>query len=98
MWTFSLLLGETVNVDVLISFFHASESQPLPEFASPNSVAVSVQVVDPVWLSLPGAEVTVKPLRGDTQLKSNRTETDKDGYARFFVPSDADYSVLHKNS
>src|ERR1700720_2611378 len=75
-------------------FLFFMQANPNPCQSSPvltQSPSLIVQVVDPMWLPVPGAEVTVKPLRGDTQLKSNRTETDKDGYARFFVPSDADY-------
>jgi len=63
---------------------------PPPQTQSPSLIA---QVVDPNWLPIPGAEVTVKPLRGDTQPKSNRAETNKDGYAKFFVPGDADYAI-----
>ncbi len=37
--------------------------------------------------------MTVKPLHGDAQSKSNRAETDKDGYAKFPVQGDADYSI-----
>jgi len=35
----------------------------------------------------------IKLLGEDTQLKSYRSETDKDGYSKFFVPSDADYDI-----
>ena len=77
-------------------FLFFMQATPNPCQSSPaltQSPSLIVQVVDPVWLPVPGAEVTVKPLRRDTQLKSNRTETDKDGYARFLVPTDADYSI-----
>jgi hypothetical protein len=77
-------------------FLFFMQANPNPCQGSPaltQSPSLIVQVVDPVWLPVPGAEVTLKPLRGDTQLKANGTETDKDGYAKFFVPSDADYSI-----
>jgi hypothetical protein len=35
----------------------------------------------------------LKPLRGDAKTKSDRKETDKDGYAKFFAPGDADYDI-----
>jgi hypothetical protein len=50
-----------------------------------------------MWLPVPGAEVTVKPLDGDAQSKSSRTRTDTDGYAKFVVPGDADYSIEVKS-
>ena len=79
---------------LLFLFFMQTNSNPCQGSpALTQSPSLVVQVVDPVWLPVPGAEVTLKPLGGDAQLKSHRTETDKDGYARFFVPSDADYSV-----
>ena len=77
---------------VLVFPYHASESQSLPGVASTSSVAVIiVQVVDPAWLPTSGAEVTLKPLRAGAQ--SNRTRTDKDGYAKFLVPGDSDYAI-----
>jgi len=77
-------------------FFLIMQANPNPCQASPaqiQSPSLIVQVVDPAWLPVPGAEVTLKPLRADAQLKSNRTRTDKEGYAKFFVPGDADYAI-----
>jgi hypothetical protein len=62
-----------------------------PAHTQPPSL--NVQVVDPNWEPIPGAQVMVKRLGEDAQLKSYRSETDKDGYAKFFVPSDADYGI-----
>src|SRR5260370_2763143 len=73
MWMFLFLFFTQANPNPC----HASPARPQP----PSLV---VQVVDPVWLPVPGAEVTLKPLHADAHLKSNRTETDKDGYASFF--------------
>jgi len=52
-----------------------------------------VQVVDPNWIPIPGAKVTAKSLGEKDQLKSNESDTDKDGYVRFSVPGDADYAI-----
>jgi hypothetical protein len=83
MWVFLFLL-----------FIQANSNPCPPSPAQTQSPSLIVQVVDPVWLPVPGAEVTLKPL--STGAKSNRTETDKDGYARFSVPGDADYSIEAK--
>ena len=58
--------------------------------AQTQSPSLIVQVVDPGWLPIPGAEVMLKHLRSDAKTKSDRKETDKDGYAKFFAPGDAD--------
>jgi hypothetical protein len=79
---------------LLFLFFIQSNSNPCqPSPAQTQSPSLIVQVVDPVWLPVPGAEVTLKPLHVDAQSKSNRIRTDKDGYAKFIIPGDADYSV-----
>lgn len=56
-----------------------------------QSPSLIVQVVDPAWFPIPGAEVKVEPLARGTQSYSTRT--DKDGYAKFSVPADADYAI-----
>jgi len=53
-----------------------------------------VQVVDPVWLPIPGATVTIKPVSG--KEKSSTGQTDYDGYAKFWVTGDQDYVVEAK--
>jgi hypothetical protein len=82
MWMFLFLL-----------FFQTGPNpcQDSPTQTQPPSLIV--QVVDPEWLPIPGAEVTIKPPGGDAQTKSDRKATDKDGYAKFFAPGDADYAV-----
>ena len=50
-----------------------------------------VEVVDPVWLTVPGATVTVIP-RADRKKRYTAT-TDHDGIARFSVPRNADYDI-----
>lgn len=82
---------------LLFLFLQANPNPCQASPAVPQSPSLVVQVVDPTWLPVPGAEVTVKPLHGDAQSKSNRTETDKDGYAKFLVPGDADYSIEVKS-
>jgi hypothetical protein len=82
MWMLFLLLVMQVSPN-------PCQSSP----AQAQSPSLIVQVVDPDWLPVLGAHVTVKPLRGDAQIKSSQTETDEDGYAKFFVPGDADYEI-----
>jgi hypothetical protein len=80
----------------MLFFLFLMQANPNPCQAPPaqtQSPSLIVQVVDPDWLPIPGAEVTLTPLSEDAQLKSNRTETDKDGYVKFFVPGDADYAI-----
>jgi hypothetical protein len=76
---------------LFLIFFPAS---PAPGQISSNPTeppSLIVQIVDPVWSPIPGAEVTVRPLSGKAKLSSNYT--DAEGYAKFFVPGDTDYSV-----
>jgi len=80
----------------ILFFLLLMQANPNPCQAPPaqtQSPSLIVQVVDADWLPIPGAEVTLKPLSGDAQLKSNRTETDKDGYVKFFVTVAADYAI-----
>jgi hypothetical protein len=53
-----------------------------------------VQVVDPNWDPLSGAEVMVKPLSAKKESVLIRTE--KDGYAQFWVEADNDYAIEAK--
>lgn len=78
----------------LFLFFIQANANPCQ--ASPaqtQSPSLIVQVVDPNWLPIPGAKVTIIPLGGSTQLKSSHAGTDKHGFANFSVPGDADYAV-----
>jgi hypothetical protein len=80
----------------ILFFLFLMQANPNPCQAPPGqtqSPSLIVQVVDPDWLPIPGAEVTLKPLLADAQLKSNRTRTDKEGYSKFLVPGDADYAI-----
>jgi hypothetical protein len=79
---------------LFLLFFQASPSpcQTPPPPAEPSTLIV--QVVDPNWIPAQGIEVTVKSVTGNA--RPNSDYTDKDGYAKFFVPVDADYSVEAK--
>jgi hypothetical protein len=70
-------------------------------FASPQSLPTTtkspsliVQLVDPNWDPLPGAEVTVKPL--SARKESLVVHTDNDGYAKFSIEDDKDYAIEAK--
>lgn len=81
---------------ILLFFLLAIQANPNPCQASPaqtQSPSLIVQVVDPGWLPIPGAKVTVKLLNGKGQSKSSTAYTDKDGYANFDVRGDADYAI-----
>jgi hypothetical protein len=54
-----------------------------------------VQVVDPAWFPIPGAEVKVEPENRSEQPSLSRT--DSDGYAKFFVTADADCTIEVKS-
>jgi hypothetical protein len=76
---------------LLLAQANANPCPVPPTQTQPPSLIV--QVVDPNWEPIPGAQVMVRRLGEVTQLKSYRSDTDKDGYAKFFVPSDADYDI-----
>ena len=79
---------------LLFLFFFQAGSNPCQDSpAQTQAPSLIVQVVDPGWLPIAGAEVTIKPLREGAQTTSNGKKTGKDGYAKFFAPGDADYSV-----
>jgi hypothetical protein len=79
MWLLLLLLLQT-------------NAAPCPPSAVPTGTpSLVVQVVDPLWLPIPGAQVTVKPLSGKGRQESGRT--DSDGYAKFWLEREAEYSV-----
>jgi hypothetical protein len=50
-----------------------------------------VQAVDPLWVPLAGAEVTVKPARAKGEGETRNTNSE--GYARFWLQPDADYTI-----
>ena len=66
---------------------------PTPRPTEPPSLIV--QTVDPLWLPLPGMEVTITP-RGGRGAKS-AANTGKDGYAEFWLAREAEYSVEVKS-
>ncbi len=74
----------------ILLFF--APQQAVPAATKPPSLIV--QLVDPGRAPLPGVEVTVKPLSG--KAKSKVANTDKDGYAKFWIEADKDYSVEAK--
>jgi hypothetical protein len=78
---------------LFLSFFQTGSNPCQDSPAQTQPPSLIVQVVDPDWLPIAGAEVTIKPLREDAQTKSDRKKTGKDGYAKFFAPGDADYGI-----
>lgn len=82
---------------LFLFFVQASPANPSrTQAASPTQTqlpSLIVQVVDPNWMPIPSAKVTVAPLGGNSQQKPSHAETDKDGYANFSVPRDADYAI-----
>jgi hypothetical protein len=66
-------------------------SAPADEQGSPTMI---VQVVDPVWIPLPDAEVTVKPADGKGSSKS--AHTDANGFAKFWVDTGVAYRIEAK--
>jgi hypothetical protein len=64
----------------------------VPKPTTPPSLVV--QLVDPHWLPIPGAAVTVKPLSGKGQ--SSVVHTDEDGYAKFWLTEGQDYTIEAK--
>ena len=62
------------------------------EPASPSPPpTLLVEIVDPVWLTVPGATVTLIS-RADRKKRYTAT-TDQDGIARFSVPKNAEYEI-----
>src|ERR1700683_446814 len=78
---------------LFLFFFQAGPNPCQDSPAQTQSPSLIVQVVDPGWLPIGGADVTLKPLHGDTQTKSDREETDKDGHAKFVATGDTDYDI-----
>src|ERR1700721_1742648 len=74
----------------ILLFF--APQQAVPAATKPPSLIV--QLVDPGQAPLPGVEVTVNPPSG--KAESNVTNTDKDGYAKFWIEADKDYSIEAK--
>jgi hypothetical protein len=93
MWLIALLLLFSPQV--------VSDSNPCGRASSSASAPIQppfliVQVVDPSWLPLPGAAVTVsvRPVTGKKESKVAHTMGDGD--AKFWIPGDpgdADYTI-----
>ena len=81
MWFFPFLL------------FLQSSPAPCPPIppTPPGPATIIVQTVDPDYIPIIGATVTVKPLTGKTQSISVRTGDD--GYAKFYALPDSDCSI-----
>lgn len=91
MWIIALLLLMSPQV---VSNSGPANRASVPESAEPPSLIV--QVVDPGWLPLGGAEVTVsiRPVAG--KRESRVAHTMDDGDAKFWIPGDprdADYTI-----
>lgn len=74
------------------------QAGPSPCAPSPHPVeppSLVVQAVDPLWLPLPGMEVTISPHEGRSASKAART--DRNGYAEFWLAREAEYSVEVKS-
>jgi len=63
--------------------------EPPPRPAGPP--ALVVQVVDALWLPIPGARVTV--VAASSKAAPTASTTGREGYAEFWLSSVADYSV-----
>ncbi len=68
----------------------AIQESALVDPSSPTATLL-VEVVDPVWDTLPGVTVTVIP-SADRKKRYTAT-TDEDGIARFSVPKNAEYQI-----
>ena len=75
----------------LIALLLLMSPQAVPTSTEPPSLIV--QLVDPTWDPLPGADVTVNPF---SRSELSVTHTDKDGYAKFWIAGDNDYEIEAK--
>jgi hypothetical protein len=76
----------------LLLFLLQSSSAPCPPAAPAiGSPSIIVQVVDPDYLPIVGATVTVSSLA--SKAHSSSAHTGDKGYTEFFVPPDTDYSI-----
>ena len=76
---------------LLLSLTNPAQPTPANDDGPPTLI---VQVVDPVWIPLPEADVTVKPSSGKGDSKS--AHTDANGYAKFWVETGVDYTIEAK--
>ena len=66
-------------------------SDPCSVATVPQPPSLIVQAVDVTWLPLPGMQVTVTPTKPVGTAVVSKTE--KDGFAEFALPRDAEYSI-----
>ncbi len=59
--------------------------------APAESPTLVVQVVDPVWLPVPGAQIEIR--RHAKRRIVQKATSDKDGNARFWLEGDAEYNI-----
>lgn len=76
---------------LLLSFANPAQPTSANDDGPPTLI---VQVVDPVWIPLPEADVTVKPSSGKGDSKS--AHTDANGYAKFWVETGVAYTIEAK--
>lgn len=76
---------------IVAVLMQAAVAQPcdVPARASP-SPSLIVQAVDPVWLPLPGVEVTIAPAAGGAKTV---VSTSKNGYAQFRLAPEQFYTI-----
>ena len=89
MWLIALLL--------LLSPRAVSDSNPCrgtPTSKPAEPPFLVVKVVDPTWLPIPNAEVTIKPVNEKRTPKV--THTEENGDAEFWMQEDVDYMIEAK--
>ena len=74
----------------LLLLIQAQPAECAPPVRPDAPPALVVQIVDPLWLPIPGAEVTVVGKSGAGQMAS---KTGREGYAEFWLPREADYAI-----
>jgi hypothetical protein len=79
-----------VNWIALLLLIQTQPAECAPPARPDAPPALVVQVVDPLWLPIPGADVTVVGKSGAGQMVS---KTGREGYAEFWLPREADYAV-----
>ena len=89
MWIIGLLL--------LLSPQVVSDSNPWGRASAPKPAMAPflvVKVVDPTWLPIPNAVVTIKPVNEKREPKVAHAEANGD--AEFWMQEDADYTIEAK--
>lgn len=81
---------------LLFLLFSQAIQTPCTSPTPTGTPSLIVQVVDPNYLPVPGAAVTVTEVERAVKASSARTE--EDGYVKFFDLKDSDYMVEAKIS